>query len=208
LKQSAWTKNLNASWASGNGNGGLFSGSMTNGTYHCFVIMNPSTGAVDEGFSTNVNASDHPAGFTIFRRVGSIIVSGGNILAFTQNGGRFLLSTGSADVNVNNPGTSAVLATLKVPTGVVVTAITNWRWGNTSPSTAASLLVTGPAQTDTAPTTTNFSLRFEAPGAVSEATGQFQAPTNTSGQLRYRVSFSDGNSFLNEMTVGWIDDRN
>lgn len=209
LKSSALVKALNSAWAAGTGNGGLFSGSMTNGTYHCFVILNPTTGAVDAGFSTSVTASDHPSGFTVFRRVGSIIVAGGVILAFLQTGDKFWLSTGTADVSVSaNPGTSAVLAALTVPLGIVVTAIMNWRYGDTNGSVASSVLVTGPAQANTAPSSSIFSLRFEAPGGVSETTGQLMAPTNTSGQVRYRCSASSGTMFLNEMTVGWIDSRN
>ncbi|MDB5531592.1 MAG: hypothetical protein JWR51_4695 [Devosia sp.] len=202
------TKRLDATWAVGNNQGGLFSGAIANTTYHCFIIQRPDTGVVDAGFDTDPNAANRPASYTYYRRVGSIVRASASIRAFSQNGNYFWLSIPLSSFSTTNPGTSAVTATLSVPTGVVYTAISSWRYQDTNADIGESLLVTALAQADTAPSSTVFSLRFlDNSGDDGSASGQLQVMTNTSSQVRYRVDYSDGNVNVSAVTFGWIDDR-
>lgn len=208
-KGSALTKQLNNAWTAGTNAGGLFSGSMSNGTYHCFVIENPTTGVVDAGFSTSVTASDHPTGFTFYRRVGSIIVTGGNIVAFTQYGDLFRKTTRTTDFNANPPNTSAQTVTLAVPTGIVVIAEINAGLGS-SATTTTQVLFTALAETDSTLTAGIISMGMNGATtggtSISSSTaGEYIVPTNTSGQIRYRSTNTQPN--LTIATVGWTDTR-
>lgn len=76
---SAFTKQIDANWVEGNGLGGFPQAiSLSASTwYHVFVIFNPETGDIDAGFDTSTDASNllsaaSVAGFTKYRRVGSI----------------------------------------------------------------------------------------------------------------------------------------
>mgnify|MGYP007112901259 CR=1 FL=1 len=70
---SSMTKQLDASWASGNFAGGLDGGAVQADTwYHVFVIKNPTSAAVDVLFSTSATAPTLPNGYTKFRRLGAV----------------------------------------------------------------------------------------------------------------------------------------
>src|SRR5690606_10686089 len=72
----AITKVLQASggWAAGGGNNGLLSGSrQANAWYHVYVIYNPISKATDVALSPGLPPSGMPAGFTQWRRVGSVL---------------------------------------------------------------------------------------------------------------------------------------
>lgn len=81
---SAMTKRLDASWTAGTNQGGLDTGSKANSTwYHCYAIYNPTSDVSDAIFSTNATTPSLPAGYTKYKRVGSIKTNAsGNILAF------------------------------------------------------------------------------------------------------------------------------
>jgi hypothetical protein len=89
---SSIVKRIDAAWVAGNGNGGLFSGSVAaNTTYHCYVMIKDD-GSVDAGFSISATASDIPNGYVAYRRIGSITVDhSANIRPFHQHGDTFLM---------------------------------------------------------------------------------------------------------------------
>ena len=100
------TKRLDASWAVGDGNGGLDAGSKAADTwYHVFVIRRSDTGVVDVLFSISAASPTLPAGYDQKRRIGAIRTdSGPNILAFLQRSGNFFeWVTPILDVNDNAP---------------------------------------------------------------------------------------------------------
>lgn len=68
------TKYLDVEWVQGTDQGGRFAGvPLANETsYHLFAIYNPSTGVYDAGFDTSLIAANRPAGYSIYRRVGSV----------------------------------------------------------------------------------------------------------------------------------------
>ena len=110
----AITKRIDAGWAAGDDGGGLFSGSAANDTwYHIHLIKKDSDNSIDAGFDTSVTAANIPAGYTAFRRLGSVLTNGSaNIIGFSQNGDEFLWDVPVSDYSANNPGTSAVLRAL------------------------------------------------------------------------------------------------
>src|SRR3972149_3936128 len=58
----ALTKQIDAAWAVGTNQGGLFSGAVGNTTwYHVFLIRRSDTGVVEAGFDTSVTAANLPA---------------------------------------------------------------------------------------------------------------------------------------------------
>jgi hypothetical protein len=201
---SALTKRIDASWAVGSGNGGLDTGAVSStGTYHVHAILRSDTGVVDALFSLSPTAPTLPANYDLSRRIGSFMrVSGVNV-PFTQRGDEFLRKVPINSVNASNPGTSAVAATLHVPTGVQVDALFSsmyFEGGDDS-----YLLFTSLDQTDTAPSATVFSIGHHISG--TQKSGQFRIRTNTSAQVRYRVSFSGINTAVKITAHGWIDRR-
>jgi len=197
-----------AGWSVGSGNGCLDTGSIANTTwYHFYAILRPDTGVVDVLCSLSATAPSLPASYTKQRRIGSGRTNGSaQWTQFVQNGDEFLWTNGSLDVNTTNPGTSAVLSTLLVPTNVQVWALVN-RIVVTGAGGAVTDLVSSPDQADAAPSLT------AAPGATlyvpasSNGATRLQIRTNASGQIRSRLSFSDGSTISRMVTVGWIDRR-
>jgi hypothetical protein len=126
----AITKRIDAAWAAGTGNGGLFSGNVGNATqYHIFIIKKDSDGTVDAGFDTSATAANKPAGYTYYKRVGWVLTDGSaNILQFVQTGNyfRFKVPILNIDITTANPA-AAALHTLSVPTGFIVRADINIR---------------------------------------------------------------------------------
>jgi hypothetical protein len=137
VASSVETKRLDATWAAGNNAGGLAAGltKANSTTYHCFKLLNPTTGATGSGFDTSLNATNLladsaviAAGFTKYRRVFSILTDGsGNIRAFTMR----ILANGQASCILTNnivafSGTSPTDGTdltITTPTGLNTGAI-------------------------------------------------------------------------------------
>lgn len=202
---SAITKRLDVVWAVGTGNGGLDTGARAANTwYHVHAIRRPDTGVVDALFSLSATAPTLPANYTQFRRIGSIRTDGSsNILAFVQDGDRFAWSVPAQDFSSAPGVTTAVLQTLRVPTGVNVTA----RIAVVLQSDTVSgvlLLLTDPAQADTVPSLSCFTGFANDTDAASNAF-TVEVRTNTSGQIRQRQTVANRN--VTVVTHGWIDTR-
>jgi hypothetical protein len=198
----AITKQLDVAWAVGTNQGGLDTGAVGNNTYHVWMIRRPDTGVVDVLFSLSASAPTMPTNYTQKRRVGSIIRESAAIITFSQNGDEFLRLALATSVNANNPGTSAVLGTMAVPTGVKVDAIFSFHFNDDATN---YLLVTSPDQTDVAADSTHLTAVVSVGGI--RATGHLTIRTNTSAQVRYRVNVSDAGVFVQFFTVGWRDRR-
>ncbi|KWV42140.1 hypothetical protein AS026_21260 [Rhizobium altiplani] len=189
----------------GTGNGGRFSSAaISDGTWHCFVASNGS--AVIRGFSKNLDPttdSNYPAGYTHYRRVGSVIRSSGAILAFRQFGNRFMLTSSVTARSSTAAFADAVLA-VTAPAGIRTRPIlTNVVAASTS-SVVQISLGDGDAS---------------ATQIISQTTGNISAGsfnntilvdcfyTNTSSQIRYFVTIT-GTALANTLNcTGWYDDR-
>lgn len=205
LAMSAMTKRIDAAWAAGTGNGGLFSGTVANNTwYYCFVIRKTSDGSIDCGFDTSITAANIPSGYVAYRRVGAIRTdSSANILAFHQHGIEFWYDLQKAAYSLTNPGTSSVTVTLNevMPSSeailnVALTAnnafstrvylVVQPTWGTASPS--PSLFVLTAIQNN-----------------PSRSSCQIRVPVDSSRQIKYQVSFSASTTQVDMMLLGWVD---
>lgn len=207
----ALIKRLDANWAAGTNQGGLFTGSKAaDTTYHAFAIYNPTTNAYDAGFDTSVVAANRPDGFTKYKRVGSILTNGSsNIIGFTQYGKWFKLKTMIINVATNNPGTSAVAVTLSVPLNIQ----TIWDGYVSIFDELANVLtwyalISSMDMANATPDVLVSNLRIPTITSSSNdvvAENNFLIATNTTQQIRYRLNRSTVNITIYIYTNGWID---
>jgi hypothetical protein len=203
---STLTKRLDATWAAGNNQGGLFSGSIANATYHCFIIMRPDTGVVDAGFDTSPVAANRPGSYTYFRRVGSIVRESATIKAFHQDGDYFYWDVMTLDDTVTTPGTSTI--TLTVPTGISVSALFNGTFTDSSGSSGFNgALFTALDTPNTSLSSNAFSFGSAVGGNGDNLflSGSMQVRTDTSGQVRKTIGVTP--TAFGVATYGWIDRR-
>jgi hypothetical protein len=208
------TKQLDAVWAVGSAAGMRASGAaIANTTYHIFIIRRPDTGVVDIAADTSATganiAANTNANYTQIRRIGSIVRSAGAILAFIQDGDKFVWKTGPvADVAATNPGAAAVTRTLTVPVGLRVEAIVDLNVFSSSANVTA-FRVSDLSTDDVAVTGNTAQVGGTYFGGANPAFGSAQARvfTNTSAQIRSRASLSDANTLYSIGTEGWIDRR-
>jgi hypothetical protein len=149
-----------------------------------------------------------PATYTYKRRIGAVLTDGSNVLKpFSQNGDQFLWKTVEVHSRVNNPGTSAVLRTISTPLGIKIDALMNVAVYGTS-ATNVSAYFSSPDVNDESLVAGRAQLSYSAAfGAVRYFAGLNFVRTNTSSQIRTRVSASDANVDLDYATAGWIDPR-
>ena len=206
----AITKDLNVSWAVGNGNGGLDTGSVGNNTYHVFVIKRTDTNVVDVLFSLSATAPTMPASYTLFRRVGSIVRIAAAIKTFIQDADEFIWMVPVQDIYATNPGTSAVTRTMTLPTGIRVLAHLGVRtYAATSGDALTDVFISDLSITDTAASSSAFSIGTYI---VSYSYGQVAGGpvsvfTNTSAQVRSRCEGSGTTGILMMISLGWADSR-
>lgn len=211
IRCNALTKQLDAAWAVGSAAGGLDTGAIANTTYHCFAIKKDSNGVGDFLFSASATAPTMPAGYTYFRRIGSFKRIAGAIQLYTQDGNLFQLTTISQEALTSNPGTSAVLVVCAVPAGINVEADVAFQAQDATPDAVTWGLLTSPGQTDSTPATTMMSLLLFGAAASAaipaSATHSRRVRTDTSAQIRYRLSASTADHVVRIMTHGWVDRR-
>jgi hypothetical protein len=201
-----------AAWAAGSAAGGLDTGAIaTNTWYHWFLIFNPTTSAVDLVFSATPTPANGPtlmpAGFTLFRRIGSMKINASSQwIKFNQNGDSFLWDIPVQDAALTTTfGTTPQAITLSVPSGAVVTALFQGQYSNTV-GPGGSALVYSPLGSPQAVGTPggNWSLYNQATGQW--ASGQFNIQTNTLAQIMAVASGASNNQFF-IITSGWADTR-
>lgn len=206
-----------SSWVVGAG-GGLDTGSIANNTwYHWYLIYNPSTDVGDVVFSATTTPANGPttlpSGYTKWRRIGAAKTNGSaQWIKFVQDGDKFLWDVPVVDVNVVNPGTSAVARTLSVPLGLRLEALTSLAFiATTLADQPGSILLSDLSIADTAPVVTTSaisSLNYNGASAASNQGGNPVAiMTNTLAQIRSRMQLSASGTTLVISTLGWIDTR-
>lgn len=208
---SAYTKTTSA-WALGTAAGSLDTGAIANSTwYHVFLIQRVDTSVVDVLISLSPTAPTMPTSYTLFRRIGAMRTNGSaQWTSFIQDGDLFQWLAPVADISAANPGTAAVTRTLTVPTGVNVLANSQFGIYSVSGAGAAYGYASDLATTDTAPSGAGVSdtpVTTTAGNGVSVSAGRVSVRTNTSAQIRSRISFSDANVTLVITTLGWTDQR-
>lgn len=181
-------------------------------TYHCFAI-GKLDGTTSRLASASINSPTLPIGYSYKRRIGSVITNvSAQIRAFTQDGDDFYWTAPVADVAATNPGTTAVLRSLTVPTGLSMKAevqglLVNF---NTSAGLSTVAYFSDPSANDSTPVGAvlhDFALAATTGGGVQSAASRMRIRTDTSARIRTRLSFSDGNVGLTINTLGWTDRR-
>ncbi len=213
---SAIGKQIDVTWAAGGTpgtpTGGLSSSlTLTNDTtYH--VILGLVSGTAEVGFDTSITganlATDHS--FTNTRRIGSVLRGTATNIAFTQRGDHFLLSDQDESYSNIDPGTSAVTAGILVPTGIQVEAIVVAQLNDGSSGSGNALIVTSFDANDQAASVNgvgHVKLLASAASITSRASTQMVVRSNTSAQIRARVSSSAGDVRIIINTDGWYDRR-
>lgn len=211
---STFTKRIDQTWATGSGNGGLFSGaSLTSfGTYHCYVMRNTSSGVVDFGFDSSSSAANKPGGWDV-RRIGAVVTdAGSNIRKFYQLGDRFIWEIPVFDY-AGQWNTTATSTALTVPAGVEVEAILNIYAGYPPMGTDPLYLwVRYPGCANIDPVSSyDFVTRWTASSEWSVYSSEKVVRTDVNRQVRYRSNFfcANGGGLLNGsiLTIGFIYPR-
>jgi hypothetical protein len=203
----ALTKRLDANWAVGDAQGGLDTGSAANGTYHVWLIKRSDTGVVDALFSASATTPTMPASYDFKRRIGSILREAASIVAFRQAGDRFWRSVPTGDVNDNNPGAAAITRTLKVPIGIQVDAMVIHSVTIGSSGTLYFGLLSSLLDTSSVPSVAVHDVVIVDNADASGDSVSREITTNTSGQIRSRLSGSIASTIETVTTLGWIDTR-
>lgn len=193
------TKRMDAAWAVGTGNGGWLDGSsMPDGTGHLFLMRRSDTGAVEVGGSASATAPTLPSGYDAKRRVGAILRVSGAILPFIQIANEFHLTPSQLSVSAAAMSTTAALATLTVPNGIVVKARVGIR---NNGGTSNRIWASSPLLPSEAISGTNaLSLNSGSSGTQSLV----DIWTNTSRQIRVIGDAAIGSYDIR--TYGWTDD--
>jgi len=205
-RASALTKQIDASWVAGNNTGGLFSGTVAaSTTYHCFAITNPTTGNVDFGFDTDVNAANAPSGYTKHQRVGSLLTDGSaNIFGFkmkfiSSTSAEFLYNGNIIDFAGFPPITSSNTdLVLSLPTGINIGALLHGGIGHAG--AAMLYLLKSKIEGDFR--------NVGGIGNVSQDRDAFSAPpilTDTSATIIHGYDSGLGNASVTLNTAGWLD---
>lgn len=199
-----------AAWSLGNNGGGLDTGAIANGsTYHFHAIERLDTNVVDVVFSLNVSSPTLPTSYNLSRRIASALTGATSTwTAFVQDGDLFELSVPVGTVSATNPGTSAVVTTVSsIPSGMSVLAWINAVLNNGTTDNIA-LYLSDPNVTDsTAVAGSRSSLQGIAGQATAASSADFYVRTNTSSQIRYRLSASGVGDVVKIASKGWIDRR-
>lgn len=205
----AWApENYDPDGVSGGGRSGGRSGSsISNTTWHVFLIGGaglPTDVMFHDSATQSSVVAQLPTGYTAFRNIGAVIRSGGSILAFSQFNDEYLLSTKATDFNGLPASTNAILRTLTVPIGVAVTALIIGSYRPAS-STSGYCYLSSPDEADQAASAAVHTVKAE----LTSEGGSFQTSirTNTSGQIRTRVSAAASSDNLTVTTRGWLHPR-
>jgi hypothetical protein len=186
-------KRLDATWAEGSGNGGLFSGSIAAYTwYHCFAMQKADRSAVDFGFSESIDASDAPSGWNCALIWSIATDAAGSIVDFVQNGSKCTWVNHFINYSASVP-TTATLVHVSVPPGLNCEVQV---FGQYYPASSNSAIyISDPAQADQ-----------EVNGGLNAVTAGYLNPsdyferllvTNTNYQIRIRSDPSNpGTDFL------------
>lgn len=196
------TKRIDAPWAVGDDNGGLFSGSVAIDTwYHMFVIVKDSDGSIDAGFDTSISAANIPSGYTAFRRIGSVLTDGSsNIVPFIQISDYFIWGTPFEDFDGAGSATRINL-TISTPLDVSVMA-----YMNVYGAQDMKLYLAHPDTVDLAPGVSSPPGFSQFTGGVTSVagSGQLSCLTNTSSQVAKRNTSTE---IMRMYTYQWFDFR-
>lgn len=201
---SALTKRLDAAWAVGNNQGGRDTGSITDGTWHVWLIQRSDTGVVDALFSTSATNPTMPANYNRKRRIGSIIRASGAIRAFVQSEDHFRYLTGVLDRS-GTSATGTVLVALSIPDGISVGVLSNIDLAVNAASGAYVRLgdaASGGVQS------AGLAINHSGSASLRLQTDTTPHNSNASKQIYFSLQIGFGSVGACDLyTLGWIDTR-
>lgn len=203
-------KRLDAVWAVGTNQGGIDTGAVAADTwYHMWAIRRSDTEVSDILFSINAISPTMPTNYDQKRRIGAVLTNvSSNIIAFLQDGDRFIFDTPIEDENNTNPGTNAVLVIVSTPLGIKTRALFAFDLHDETPSADNFAILSDPDQADVDPTSSIYDLRaINFGGGDSYGSQNFEVMTDLSSQIRYRVHLSDSAIDAKIHLRGWTDPR-
>jgi hypothetical protein len=186
MQVAAFTKNMNAAWASGTAAGcldghGAVTTLQATTEYWIYLIYGPGKTIDFVCSSQAFGVVDFPTGYTLKRAIGWVLTDGSShIPTFVQDDDTWYYGSVFKDINLTNTAAAASLNALTIPTGIktrpaFVCAATGAPWWVTSPDqpdlATNSTFGTSPGANETTNTT---SLTFA------------QIYSNTSKQIRVR----------------------
>ena len=175
--------------------------------YHMWLIRRSDTGVVDVLYSESATSPTFPANYNQKRRIGAVLTDGSaSILAFKHFDDLFIWNVQVQDWSANSVGTTRVLRTCTVPTGIEVEALMGITILHTPDGSAIFCMVTSPDQTDTAPGGSNFSMATEG-GSSHEVSQEMRVRTDTSAQIGVRLSITGTGRWSKGHSRGWFDPR-
>ncbi len=209
---SVLVKQIDNGFVVGTNQGGLDTGAVAaSETYHIFLIRRSDTGVVDVLFSLSPTAPTLPTNYDEQRRIGSRTTdASSNWIPTDQNGDVVLLDVPDQGFNANDPGTAAVLRALAVPTDIKVFPLLTLLLEDTSfGGVAWFALVTDADQADTVASVSASQGQIAGPTAddIRASVYLTHIATNTSAQVRTRISVSDAGITITGILHGWIDRR-
>ena len=208
---STLTKRIDATWASGSGNGGMANGvSLSTNTWYHVYLVELDAGGTDAGFDTSTTAANLVATSGVasaYRRIGSVLTDGSsNILNFTQFQNEFIFDVQINNVNGSALGTSRVLQAVSAPLGFETQAILGLLGVVAGSNSGVRITLTHPNVTDATPASANSNNAGENSSNLNGtfAAGTHIVRTNTSSQVAFRQDF---NSTVYINTNGYYDER-
>lgn len=168
-----------------------------------------NTSGSQSGTHTGIPGPQMPTSYDRFRRIGSIVRTGGSIKAFFQDGDVFQWAVPVLDVNATNPGTAAVTRTLTLPTGIRVRARGSVTASGVNAQTPGAVYLSDLITTDTAAaaaTAQSISSYVDTVTNLNNG-GFFEVVANRSAQIRSRIQISDAGVTIFIQTHSWVDAR-
>lgn len=189
---SAVTKDVSAPWAAGVG-GMRSANAYVDGTWHVFVIADTTGAKAPDILADTSLVPAMPTGYNKYRRICSLVVSGGTIRRYAQLGNHFWWYDATIyDYQVSNytfGNISPTLVALSVPTGLVLEA--HCTAYLTAIGNSAARMTVWPPQLKV-PTLIGSS--WFMPGIIAssaysgDTVDDFDVMTDTSGQIRLAIN--------------------
>ena len=200
------TKQINATWAAGNNQGGREPSSALSADtwYYVHVIAAQDGTGVDVLFSLSINSPVLPPGYIRNRRIGAILTdASSNIRRFFQYGDLFYWRTPTLDINVTDAGTTRIFRTVPVPPFARLTPAYFNLFQSAVKTYLSSNFVEDLAPSETAAPLSTLSILADS-SAGDPSGAQAMVPI-ASSQLGYRTDVTG--STLRVSTLGYLDDR-
>jgi hypothetical protein len=205
---SALTKQIDATWAAGNDQGGLDTGTVANSIpYYIFAIYNPSTLVSDILFSASKTSPTLPSGFTKKEYKGACHTDGSanirNGLYIMFNGGyEFFYKERVASFSSNTIYAAGTLITLEAPANSISNISANYRDLNNS--STFYILIKSNSET-TSPSLSLCDMHTNNSGNVSDIVGSISKYilSDDNSQITIISSINRTTKGVKLATIGW-----